>query len=397
MNRFELDLNKYNHAELEELFDLPKLGYNMEHVLRNDELLRQNIMDDNSIAAQLKIDTLNFLENAKKNIISKLSPFPRAHESSVISTGSAEIIKHRDAEFLHSAPSEYFAGTINPLNKRVVRQNINIDTRFRDNYYSTQSSNFHLNLPLQLTKVVSMQLSALEFPNTMYPISKIFGNNFFKIKNDTDELVITIPDGRYDYLALQNFINTTLSNTTNFNYVQFIIDLTNNTSSAGGSGRMIVSTSTDDSIELDFLTDKDGYEDRQTPLPLKLGWMMGFREGHYLNNTTYIAEGLVDLNGPRYIYLVIDDFNNNVTDGFYAAFNSSILNKNILARISLQTGSFSIISRDNLNLVTTPRQYFGPVNIQKLQIQLLDEYGRVLDLNNMDYSFCLTFQTMYEL
>jgi hypothetical protein len=337
MNRFELDLNKYNHAELEELFDLPKLGYNMEHVLRNDELLRQNIMDDNSIAVQLKIDTLNFLENAKKSIISKLSRTP---ESSVISTGSADIIKHRDTEFLHSAPSEYFGGTINPLNKRVVCQNINIDTRFRDNYYSTQSSNFHLNLPLQLTKVVSMQLSAIEFPNTMYPISKIFGNNFFKIKNDTDELVITIPDGRYDYLALQNFINTTLL-TTSFQHVQFVVDVVDVTANASGSGRMIVSTSeTGTYFELDFLTDKNGNEDRQTPLPLKLGWMMGFREGQYLNNTSYIAEGLVDLNGPRYIYLVIDDFNNNVTDGFYAAFNSSILNKNILARVSLQTGSF---------------------------------------------------------
>ena len=48
---------------------------------------------------------------------------------------------------------------------------------------------------------------------------------------------------------------------------------------------------------------------------------------------------------------------------------------------------------DFFSLITTPRQYFGPVDIQKLQIQLLDEYGRILNLNNMDYSFCLTFQT----
>jgi hypothetical protein len=50
-----------------------------------------------------------------------------------------------------------------------------------------------------------------------------------------------------------------------------------------------------------------------------------------------------------------------------------------------------------LLLVTTSRQYFGPVDIQKMQIQLLDEYGRVLDMNNMDYSFCLSFQTVYDL
>jgi len=27
----------------------------------------------------------------------------------------------------------------------------------------------------------------------------------------------------------------------------------------------------------------------------------------------------------------------------------------------------------------------------------LDEYGRIIDLNNMDYSFCLTMETIYEL
>jgi hypothetical protein len=166
----------------------------------------------------------------------------------------------------------------------------------------------------------------------------------------------------------------------------------------GGSGKMVIGSTTGTlQFSLNFLTDEYGNPDNQTPLPLKLGWLLGFRNGYYENNTTYIAEGLVNLDGPRYIYLVVDDFNNNVNDGFYGAFNSSILNKIILARISLQGAVFSLQNQNNLSLITTPRQYFGPVDIQKLQIQLLDEYGRILNLNNMDYSFCLTFQTIYEL
>jgi len=145
------------------------------------------------------------------------------------------------------------------------------------------------------------------------------------------------------------------------------------------------------------LTDRYGNEERQTPLPLKLGWLMGYREGYYENAFSYSSEGIFNLLGPRYIYLVVDDFNNSVNDGFYGAFTSSILNKNILARISLQGSVFNFLSQNNYNLLTSPRQYFGPVDIQKLQIQLLDEYGRVLDLNNMDYSFCLSFQTVYDL
>jgi hypothetical protein len=145
------------------------------------------------------------------------------------------------------------------------------------------------------------------------------------------------------------------------------------------------------------LTDRYGNQDRQTPLPLKLGWIMGYREGYYKGSYQYVSEGIVNLIGPRYIYLVVDDFNNSVNDGFYGAFTSSILNKNILARISLQGSVFNLLNQNNFNLITSPRQYFGPVDIQKLQVQLLDEYGRILDLNNMDYSFCLSFQTIYDL
>ena len=110
-----------------------------------------------------------------------------------------------------------------------------------------------------------------------------------------------------------------------------------------------------------------------------------------------MSEGIVDLTGPRYIYLVVDDFNNNVNNNFYSAFNSSILNKNILARISLTTNVFNNLEQNNLNIITTPRQYFGPIDIQKLQVQLLDEYGRIITLNNMDYSFCLTMQIVYDI
>ena len=41
------------------------------------------------------------------------------------------------------------------------------------------------------------------------------------------------------------------------------------------------------------------------------------------------------------------------------------------------------------------REYFGPVNIQKLDIALYDEYGRIIDLNNMDMSLTLRFEKLY--
>ena len=258
-------------------------------------------------------------------------------------------------------------------------------------------------MPIRLTQVVSLQLSALEIPSTFYTVSKLFGNNFFVISLPNtviEPLIVTLPDGNYTYLTLQNYINTFLSTApAGYTEIQFLADVnTPGGNGSGGTGKMIIgSLNGDIDFSLNFQTDRFGNNDRQTPLPLKLGWLMGFRLGYYENNPTYVSEGLIDMIGIRYIYLVIDDFNNNVSDGFYGAFTSSLLNKNILARITLQGSVFNIITQNNLILVTTARQYFGPVDIQKMQIQLLDEYGRILDLNNMDYSFCMTFQTVYDL
>ena len=430
-SNFDLNIGNYSKEELEEILELPK-NYDDSVIQMKEAKLRQNIMSDLSIPSTIKTKTLGFITNVKNVLIlnannkkldnnvnagEKIASLAKSYnnvynlnksldKSDVTNAGGTFIIKQPPTPYGQSSPSEFYQGTINPLNKRILRQNINIDTRFRDNYYTSQSSNFHLDLPIRLTQVVSLQLSALELPSTFYPISKVFGNNFFVISLPTqptvDPLIITIPDGNYTYLTLQTYINTFLSSGTTpvqYQTIQFLADInTPGGTGSGGSGKMVVgSLGGNIDFVINFQTDRYGNEDKQTPLPLKLGWLMGFREGYYENNTTYVSEGIIDLLGPRYIYLVVDDFHNNVSDGFYGAFTSSILNKNILARITLQGSVFNIIAQNNLLLVTTSRQYFGPVDIQKMQIQLLDEYGRILDLNNMDYSFCLSFQTIYDL
>lgn len=422
ISNFDLNINNYTIKELEELFELPS-NYDESIIQIKETKLRQNITNDKNIMPATKVNTLDFINKVKNKLAEnlKMSTTPNTNVaklaknweniynmnktlevSDLVNAGSTNIIKRQITPYGQSSPSEFYQGTINPLNKRILRQNINIDTRFRENYYTTTASNFHVVLPLRLTEVVSLQLSALELPNTFYVISQVFGNNFFVLEiPEIEPLIVTVPDGNYDYLALQNYINNFLSSLGNeYSNIQFVADANTplGVGAQGGSGKMVVGSTTGTlEFSINFLTDRYGSDDRQTPLPLKLGWIMGFRDGYYDESFTYVSEGIINLLGPRYIYLVVDDFNNSVLDGFYGAFTSSILNKNILARISLQGSVFNYLSKDNFNLISTPRQYFGPVDIQKLQIQLLDEYGRILNLNNMDYSFCLTFQTIYDL
>jgi hypothetical protein len=252
-----------------------------------------------------------------------------------------------------------------------------------------------------------MQLSAIELPTTYYVVSKQYGNNFFNLTVTTSvtttSTVIEIPGGNYDQNSIMYAINNQLALAgAPYSHISFAVNLTAATT---GSGQTIVglvpvvppATETITAFELNFQANIYGNPDQGTPLPLKLGWLLGFRNGIYINNLNYVSEGIIDIKGPRYFFLVLDDHNNSVNNGFYSAFNSSMLNKNILARISLQVNTFNILEQNSLNLITTPREYFGPVNLQNLNIQLLDEYGRTVDLNNMDYSFCITLTTVYDI
>jgi hypothetical protein len=43
-------------------------------------------------------------------------------------------------------------------------------------------------------------------------------------------------------------------------------------------------------------------------------------------------------------------------------------------------------------LYSDVRKYGGMVNLQRLRIQLVNEYGAAVDLNGQDFSFCLEIQ-----
>lgn len=417
---FDLNINNYKKNELIEMFDLPP-NYGRDIVDIKETKLRESILNNKEIKDDVRIKTIFFLTEAKKILLGDV--YQKVEEANEkvkdyfntvydlkpvkIEDPTEHMIQVRkDKPYLKSSPSEFFPGIINPLNRKINRQNLNIDTRFRENYYGSLSTNFNVSLPLTINDVLTMQLAAIELPTTFYNISKQCGNNYFTLTVNGISKVVNIPDGNYNYIGIQNVLNTTMTSIANsdpslinFQYIIFGININNN----NGSGQMFVSVANDPIVppginfSLNFQADRNGNEDRNTPLPLKLGWTFGFRNGIYENNINYVSEGIVDLLGPRYLYLVVDDFNNNVNNNFYSAFNSSILNKNILARISLQANTFNILIENNLNIVSTPRRYFGPVNIVNLNIQLLDEYGRIIDLNNMDFSFSLNFETVYDI
>ena len=290
---------------------------------------------------------------------------------------------------------KYIKDNLNPIKQQIITKCITFDTRFRENYYATKSTDFKCKIPDRLTNVISMQLSAFEFPTSYFIINESLDNNFFCYQiidsgNVAEIKTITVPSGNYSHTELIAQINDAITN--NGDNIVFEVDITN---LGSGTGKTIIRNQNTNIINIYFDRDRNGNND-ETPLPLKFGWILGFRNNEYIGNKDYVSEGMYDDHGSRYIYLAVNDHNNNTFDTYTSVFNSSILNKNILARISLKTPAFHILNETGMQLVTEPRKYLGPVNISSFNVQILDEFGRVLNINNMDYSFCLNFECLYK-
>lgn len=269
---------------------------------------------------------------------------------------------------------------------------INIDTRFRDEYYSTNITNYTLTLPDRITDIKTMTVKNIEIPMSFYSICSSLGNNYFKvtdISNGNIVQTISIPDGNYSNSNIQTIINNAiLSSKTD---VTHITDL-----SFAYSNNKSKFYTNNTSFKIEFDTDASGDFYRYN-FKSKLGWILGYRKPTYVitkNIPNIISEGFTDLNGPRYLYLAIDEFKKGNQTSFISPLSSSMINKNIIARISIdnQTYPFGsiLIANNGSGLLTSDiRSYTGKIDIQKLNVQLLNELGKPVDLNGLDFSFCI--------
>jgi hypothetical protein len=258
---------------------------------------------------------------------------------------------------------------------------INIDTRFRDEYSSGVScsdvDSITITLPERINEVKKIELKCVEIPMSIYNVSSDLGNNVLQVGG----VVKTIPDGFYTASQLKDALTTALSGT------QFTVSIVNNKCS-------FTSTSSSN-ITINFAIDQMGNFDKYN-LKSKLGWVLGFREPAITipSGGSVAGSGFVDVNGPRYLYLIVDEFNQGNPHSFIAPLPKSFINKNIIARIATNYLGFpygSILTANFTNglLVSDTREFTGKVNLQKLNVQLVNEYGYPVNLNGLDFSFCI--------
>jgi len=396
-NELNLDIHSYDDDELCNLLNL-SYPYNNEDININCERLKTQINKDMNLDGQKKQEIDLFLTVVNHRLAKSLEKGETEQEqvlTNKLITGPNNF-KNIKREKVHSTYEvKAIPGVVNPIDKDLIVKSLNIDTKFRDNYYGSSSTDLHITLPTMMKNVLAMTLRAIELPYTFYTINAALDNNYFAITtNEGGPYVITIPDGNYTSEQFVEYVNTVaLPKHSLDTKLKMEIEPTNRRTVISKKSTATGVTS----LTVDFGVKSDGTEDDINPVQMKLGWIMGFRLGKYTGSTAYVSEGLCDFKGNRYVFLAIDDYNNNVNNYFTSAFSSSILNNNILGRISIKKDAFNVNTVISSDMLTKTRNYFGPVNIQKMRIQLMDEYGRIMNLNNMDFSFCLDFTCIYDM
>lgn len=299
--------------------------------------------------------------------------------------------------------SQYFDNKMNPFTAPTVTQNgghmvmsnvykhnktkyLNIDTKFQDEYNLNKKASFVYHLPQKIVDVKCIKVRTVELPMSFYNFSLNRGNTYFTVDLST----VIIPDGQYnDSTSLKNAINSQL----------LTLDLSNVFVNVLSNSQVSISLASRGPYPIYWDRNPSGTFDKYN-LKSKLGWCLGYRQPEYTLSTSspLVSEGIIDLNNnTRYLFLVVDEYRQSNPNSFISPLANSNISKNILARISLNpyTYPFGQTMTANLSngfLVTDERTYSGKTDIQKLLIQLVDEWGNLVDLNELDFSFCLEIE-----
>jgi len=411
--------------------------------------------------------------------------------------------------------------SLNPNLKNTIKRFVNIDSQFRQ-YTSgadSTSTNYTLDLSDTLKNSLSLSLYSYQIPFSWYAIDKAYGNTCFWIVdvNSNNIVPISVPSGNYSQSQFVVQLNssflsagfTFLSDPVTYNSNSGIITLflyDGTYVEPNNNSNTFTITKETSIVFYDFtgilqcniscVSNINHYFNNT------LGWLMGYKLPYLsVDPSGNTASSILDLNGTKYLILVIDDYNQNHVNntlvsitqysnnlkmpsyysndlpytcltpaqqdnnlslpvngvilqseleqqtanaqnglliaGKYESdytstqiilpsiprtltqaqiYSINEINKNhnnltnylakaptssdIIAILPVKTSTGvptgSLIVEFSGSLQDSSRVYFGPVNIDRMAVKLLDDKGNILNLNGNDWCFTLVCECLYQ-
>lgn len=347
----DLNLHNYSKQDIERLFGLSSTYTSTEILQKETELAKK--LTNTQAAQTFKEDIMSFLKGAKDRLLSDV--------------------------------------IIPPIQRAEVKRLLCIDSLFRPHYEGTSPSDFIYFMPDYVKNVVSLKILSVEMPSVWYLFSEESMNSTFYIKIGNTTATFTIPDGNYTPDEMYIQLNALL---TEYNDLHSGVNLH---AVLQPSKKLIITC--DVPFKLSFLLEGTSY--RNT-----CGTNLGFMKNEYtvsqLTNGSYevYAEAMYGTNADNYVFLDIDDFQRNfLSNAVVSVTTSSLgvtsyLGNTMMAKIPLYTVSNKLFN-NGADQLFKQRSYFGPVNLEKLRIRLINRYGNLFSLNQSNYSLSIEITELY--
>ena len=135
--------------------------------------------------------------------------------------------------------------------------------------------------------------------------------------------------------------------------------------------KVIISSTSLIIFSLDFTNDE---------LYPSLGKNLGFSENIYTDITYLESDIQINIPTDNYLFVKINDYG-----AIHTISNNLLNNKTYLSKVTLNN------SADNV-FISRAYKFSNPINIDKLDIELLNPYFNNINLNNINYSFTLELE-----
>jgi len=221
--------------------------------------------------------------------------------------------------------------SLNPNLKNTISRFVNLDSQFRQ-YTSgvdSSSTDYTLDLSDTLKNALSLRIYSYQIPFSWYTIDTAYNNTCFWIIDveSGNSVGVFIPPGNYSQVGFQTqlgvslqtagFINGPTMASYNANsgiltllfYNQQWVDPANPINTFSITEKTMI-------LFYDFTgvyqCNTTCYNVSNNYFNSSLGWLMGFRLPYvYVNINGNQGGAILDLTGPKYLMLVIDDYNQN--------------------------------------------------------------------------------------
>lgn len=310
------------------------------------------------------------------------------------------------------------SNSINGYNVETNVSNYIYNTRFRDNYFGSTSSNCSFTLPNKIKNVIAISLAGIQIPNVSNTFSSVSETNQIYIYEDNTGLnaIVSIPTGNYTITTfapvLEKAINIQVIGSYPNRFTVTINDNLNTLNIINSTNtfkiNILKKTSSIDALydcaEFDYTHSiNTNYDKSDVKKKIKpsdyfttMGYLMGFRQIDYSGSKSYTCEAPFDDSLQDYYYFELNDYNDYQNESTYGVLPTYILSKNIIAVLPITTPKYISSFDNNSNFIYKTRNYNSPVDISKISIKILNAEGLLVDLHSIDYSFILQVTTIYD-